>query len=401
MSKNMSLLKVLIVLLLFFFPFGELIRFNVGINIILKPVDIISALIFLWVVIYYIKEKKFRKSLKWYYFFFSIVGIVSLIINSYWLKPNELLTAFLYLLRWIIYMSIFFAVIHLDQQFRKKIVKFLFIDGIVVVLIGYIQFFMYPDLKNLYYLGWDDHMYRLFSSFFDPNFVGAFFVLYLIFVAGFLFAKVKHSKKFFWINITVAIATLIATFLTYSRSAILMLITSGVTFFIYVGKKKFIIYLLLIIGVFMVLASPYFYLENINPFRKYSSFQRLSDISKGLTIFKDHPIVGVGFDSYRYAQYRYHYECGNCTQNPVHNAAGTDNSIVFVLATTGLIGFAAYFNLWYQLIKKAWKIKNRFSIIFITSTVGLFINSLFNNSLFYTEIMIWMWFITSFLFEKN
>ena len=191
----MQILKILLISLLVVFPFGELIRFDLGNNIILKPVDVISALIFLWTTFLYIKEKEFRLSLKWYFFLFPLLGLFSLCINSYWLKPTEILTSFLYLLRWVAYSSVFFAGIQLDRKFRKKIGWFLFADGIVLLLIGFVQFFIYPSLKNLYYLGWDNHLYRLFSSFLDPNFAGAFFVLYLIFIAGFIFDKSKKNKK--------------------------------------------------------------------------------------------------------------------------------------------------------------------------------------------------------------
>ena len=179
-----------------------------------------------------------------------------------------------------------------------------------------------------------------------------------------------------------------------------MLIFSGVIFFILLEKKKFIIYLLVIITIFVLLASPFFYLENINLFRLNSSVERISDINKGLTIFRDHFLFGVGFDSYRYAQYRYHYEIP-IQPNPVHDASGTDNSFVFILATTGIFGFASYCYLWFKLFKKAWGRKNYYSLIFITSSIGLFISSLFNNSLFYAEIMIWMWFITSFMYVND
>src|SRR5258708_3515262 len=283
----MQILKLLLILLLLFFPFGELIRFTVGTNIILKPIDILAGILLLWTIFLYIKNKKFRLSLKPYYFYFPLVGLISLLINSYWLNTFELFASFLYLFRWISYMSIFFAMQQVDQKFRNKIILFLFIDGFIVVLIGFLQYFFYQSLVNLIYLGWDNHLYRLFSSFLDPNFVGAFFVLYLILVAGTIFTVHGEKKKTLFIKSLLIISTLIAVFLTYSRSGLLMLITSGITFFVQLQKKKFIIYLFFFIGVFIVFASPFFYLENINLFRSYESFERLADFKKGLTIFKD------------------------------------------------------------------------------------------------------------------
>jgi O-antigen ligase len=399
MSHIMRILKTLLITLLLFFPFGELIRFDVGNNIIVKPLDVIGGLIFFWTTVMYVKEKKFRSSLQWYFFLFPLTGLVSLGINSFWLKQNELLTSSLYLLRWVSYLSVFFAMLQMDEKFKKKVVWFLIADGLAVVLIGYLQYFFYPSLRNLFYQGWDDHLYRMFSSFLDPNFVGAFFVLYLVFIVGLLFNNLKNRKIMLMYSLVAAL-TLIAVFLTTSRSALLMLILSGISFFVFLNKKKFIIYLILLIFIFIIIASPFFYLENVNLFRSYSSFQRVSDTKRGFTIAKDHPIIGVGFNSYRYAQYRYHYE-SPINPNPVHDASGTDNSFLFVLATTGIVGLAAYCYMWFRLLKKAKTSKGYYPVVFIASAIGLFVDSFFNNSLFYPEIVVWMWLITSFIYEKK
>src|SRR5258708_13426785 len=126
----------------------------------------------------------------------------------------DMLVSFLYLLRWVSFMSIFFAVIQLDQKFKKKIIWLLFADGLLIALIGFLQFFFYPSLSNLFYLGWDNHLYRLFSSFLDPNFFFAFFLLYLFYLAGFLFTRDKKNTRNVTIQSLFLVLTLIATFLT-------------------------------------------------------------------------------------------------------------------------------------------------------------------------------------------
>jgi O-antigen ligase len=395
----MLLLKVLIIALLLFFPFGEIIRIDLGNNIFLKPVDAISILIFVWTSVMYIRSEEYRKSLQWYFFLFPAIGLISLLINTFWLKPNEFLSSLLYLVRWVAYLSVFFAVIKFDNGFIKIFKSFLIADGVIVLFIGFLQFFFYPSLRDLFYQGWDEHLYRMFSSFLDPNFVGAFFVLYLIFIAGFLFANLKNRKAITFYSLLLVV-TLVAIFLTYSRSALIMLVVSGITFFILKQKKKFILLLLGILTLFIVVLSPFFYIENLDLFRFNSSLSRLSDIGNAITIFKDHPLIGVGFNSYRYAQIHYHFVNPN-SLFPSHSAAGTDNSFVFILATTGVIGLITYFYLWYQLLKKAKLTKNKYPVVFISSVIGIFVNSLFNNSLFYPEIMLWMWMIAGLSFSKE
>ena len=67
------------------------------------------------------------------------------------------------------------------------------ISGSLIVLLGFIQLMFYPALRNLYYLGWDEHLYRMFSTFLDPNFAGAFFVLFTLFVID---MSLRYKKEF-------------------------------------------------------------------------------------------------------------------------------------------------------------------------------------------------------------
>ena len=75
--NTMRITKYLLILLLILFPFGEILRFDLGNNVFLKPLDVISLLLLVWTVILYVKNKSFRKSLQWYYFFFPLMGIES------------------------------------------------------------------------------------------------------------------------------------------------------------------------------------------------------------------------------------------------------------------------------------------------------------------------------------
>jgi hypothetical protein len=181
-----------------------------------------------------------------------------------------------------------------------------------------------------------------------------------------------------------------------------MLLVSGITLFILLNKKKYILYLLGAIVVFIIIISPFFYLENINLFRVNSSIARITDFGHVTQIIVDNPLLGVGFNTYHYAQLRYHL-IGTYSPFPSHSASGDDTSLLFVLATTGIIGLISYCYLWWKLIKSAYDTykQNMFALIFIASSVGLFVDALFNNSLFYAEIMLWMWVITGLMFEKK
>ena len=100
----------------------------------------------------------------------------------------------------------------------------------------------------------------------------------------------------------------------------------------------------------------------------------------------------MGFNAYRYAQNKY----ANLTDakwQTTHSGAGTDNSFLFVLATTGILGFLAYVYLLSNIfiLGKSKLRKNLFSAVLIASLTGLLVNSLFINSLFYVYILEWIW----------
>jgi hypothetical protein len=402
LSKNMLLLKILLIGLLVFFPFAEVLRISLGNNINFTPIDLLSVLLAVWTTVMYLKNRSFWPRLKLYYFLFPAFGLISLLINSFWLKPDEFFAAFLYLTRWVSYMSIFFALLPLDDSFKKKIIKLLVVDGLIVILAGYIQYLFYSNLGNLSYLGWDNHLYRLFSTFLDPNFVGTFFVLYILFIAGLFFPRMKkYGRKKIAAYSLLLVVTLVAIILTFSRSALVMLIVSGITFFIMQRKKKYILVLLGILVIFVIVISPFFYLENVNLFRRESSIERFGSIYNALIIIRDHPILGVGFNSYRYAQIQYHF-INPTHAHPSNAESGADTSLLFVFATTGIPGLISYCFLWYRLMQYAYrKYKvNQFALVFFASGIGLLVNSLFINSLFYAEIMMWIWMMAALMYKK-
>ena len=402
----MKFLKLLIVIALILFPLGEILRFDIGNNIVIKPLDVIVGLTaFWWVVLQFqrskFKTENFNSKLKTFLILFIGVGFLSLLLNLTWLKPHEFFVSLLYLIRWISYALIFFVIFQSDEKFKQRIKHLLFIDGFIILAAGYVQYFFYNSLRNLYYLGWDEHKHRMFSVFFDPNFLGAFLVLYLIFIGAKLFSKNKLKTNYRIFLYITSLLTLIAIFLTFSRSAILMLIVSSVVFLFLINKKKLIFALLGVTLLFGLISSPKFYDENMNLFREASSKARIVNFSIAWNIFQDHPIVGVGFNSYRYTKDLYGLD-HNWINVQSHSDSGTDNSFIFVLATTGIIGGIGYFGMWFVILKYAFARykKNIIATVLIASVVGLFVNSLFINSLFFAPFMLWVWILVG-LVEYN
>jgi len=381
--------KKLFIIILSFFTFGEVIRLDFGGGVALKPIDIAVGLTtIIWLIFRLVRKEKIKqKQIYIPVLFFAGSGAMSLLINYSSLTVGQFFAALMYLVRWIAYAGIFFVVSDFDKDFKKTISKRLIFVGSLIVGLGYLQYFFYNSLRNLFYLGWDEHMYRMFSVFLDPNFAGAFFVLFFLFLIN------KFLKDR---NIPIGILsflTLGAIFLTFSRSALIMLVVSTILLFALLNKKIWITALVATVFLSIAISSRYFNIENINLFRVISSEARLQTARKAIGIIGDHPVFGVGFNAYRYA--KLNGNLGGSNLNTVSHAdAGTDNSFLFVIATTGVIGFILYLFLWLNILKAV-------SPLAIASIIGVFVDSMFINSLFYSFIMLWLWIILALSMKSN
>lgn len=391
----MALLKYLFPILFLAFSLGELARIRVFASVNSGFFDLVLiSIIAIWIFF----SKKSKYSLLKPILIFSGVCLLSLVINLGRFHLDQIFISSLYLVRFILYSGIYFVLVDLDKANLKRIPIYMFFSGLLVIVLGFLQYFFYPNLVNLYYLGWDNHMYRLFSTFLDPNFTGAFFVLFLVFI--FILKDKIFSKKYIWVSYVVMVLNLIAIVLTFSRGALLMLLVSVVTYSFF--SKNWKITGGIIIGFVLVffILSPKFYVENMNLLRFASTEARLESAARALSIWKDNP-MGVGFNTYRYA--RTAYEPADWTNvGPSHAGSGVDNSFILVLVTAGFVGLGAYVYLLYRTLKLGYMNikKNKFALVLVVSLTGLIINSLFINSLFYSFLLFWV-FVLAGLTERS
>lgn len=398
----MKLLKILFVLTCITLPLGQVARLQLPGDINFSLFDIsVLLLSSVWIIRAITGKSSYRSyTLSAPILLFFLTILLSLVTNLFRYPPHDLAVAFLYGIRWLVFACVYFVIRGFDTEYKAKVRIMLTISGAVVVLFGFIQYVFYANLRNLYYLGWDEHLVRMFSTLLDPNFLGAFLVLLLLFflgqlVPGQISERVTKASS---VNIlpTIAltllsVATFISIFLTTSRSAFLMLLVSLITYFSLIGKKKWLLVFALCIGAILIFSSRFFYIENINPFRIASSLARVESGINALTIISKNPIFGVGFNAYRYAQYEYGFRTPQ-TEYPNHADSGTDNSYLFVFATSGLIGLVSYgYILWSLYRIGETKHHSPYRIILLSSLIGLMVDSLFINSLFYPLLMYWVW----------
>src|SRR3989338_695829 len=348
-------MNVLFNLLIFSLPLGVITRITPFPNFSFYLHDAVAGAIFLLFLhkVIFEKEKISHPQVLNAFLIFIAIAFFSLILNFGSLTLSAFFVSVSYLLRFLIYGSIFFSIQFIKES-STSIAKKLMVSGAIFIVFGYIQYLFYSNLRNLYYLGWDDHLYRLFSTFLDPNFAGIFLVLILLLTVQYFFLERKTKIKI--VIAMFSVLALIALYLTYSRSAFISMVL-GVSILLFLNKK----------------------IKVIIPF-----------------------IFGFGFNAYRYALLRYDLRTETGAQNS--NAdAGTDNSYLFILATTGIIGALAFINFgWrlFQAIKKSKK-QSGFKFLVQSSLSAIFINAFFINSLFYPLILVWIFILAGTTVNKK
>jgi O-antigen ligase len=391
----MGLLKIFFSVFLLSFPLAEVgrIQFENGVAITLNDL-FLGVLFFYWVVYrFLIVNKPIKSYLNKPILIFIFAALLSLVINFFNLSINNFLIASLYLIRFVCYLSLYFIVKEFSPSFKKRITFLLMTSGLLVLLLGYIQYFLYPSLRNLFYLGWDEHLYRMFSTFLDPNFAGIFFAIFFIY--NLIFVKEYISKKYnikSLMFLSLSVITLIGVYLTYSRSAFIALIVATTTYLILIEKKRFIVFALAFLLLIIFIAPKSFRTEGTNLLRINSSTARINSTEQGIQIFQQNPIFGVGFNAYRYAQNKY-LDLNNSYWQVTHSGAGTDNSFIFIIATTGIVGLVSYLYLLKSIfvLSKNNIRKNKYAIVLFSSLLGLIASSIFINSLFYVLLLEWVW----------
>lgn len=262
--------------------------------------------------------------------------------------------AVLYLIRLFLYS--FLLLIYLP----KNTSSLLNISFFIVPILGLLQYIFFPDLRFLKAVGYDDHYFRLTFPFLDPNYTGAI----LAFISLY---SIKNLKK---ISSQVLLAlSLVALSLTFSRISFVALFVGLLYLFFKNKKLRRLIILIFISLTLLVTFSPKPFGEGVNLQRTFSITARVDNFKKGINLFSTHPLTGVGYNTLPFSPSN-------------HSGAGLDSSLLFILSTTGIIGFMSFA---YLLFKTQQAVKDPY---LKAALLSLLIHSLANNTLFYAPVTI-------------
>lgn len=375
-SLTLNVIQALTLIVFILLPFGQLQRLQITPTISTYSHEIILAVsVILWIC-YQItsKTKRTKSVLEKPFLVFIGFALFSWLINfTRFGTPS--LPGLLYLLR----VSFYFGFYLLLNDFRhKKLLSFkiefiLTLVGVLLVLFSWLQYTVIPDTRFLYLIGWDDHLFRAIGTLFDPGFLGLIFVLTLILIED------KFNQDLFKI---IYIATFLIMLLTYARSAYFAFIIAALAHFsISKDWKRLIVKIFILFFALPLLPRPAG--EGVRLERTSSIYSRAQTAVSSMDIFKSNPIFGIGFNNYPLAaptQPNLKYP-----DLPSHPSA-PDNSFLFILATTGIIGLISFL----YFLGKTIILTHPYPTSFI-SIITILAHSFTNNSFFYPWILLWFW----------
>ncbi|OGE37817.1 hypothetical protein A3D79_02020 [Candidatus Daviesbacteria bacterium RIFCSPHIGHO2_02_FULL_39_8] len=377
------MLDILQILLIVGFTSGQLLKIPFGINSGITLLDLSVIILSIFGLINL--KRKIPKPSLWFVFAicFILIATISLIFTPLRLNFKEYFISFSYILRFFLYALLGFLIYcGAISGFKRNIISILTFCGLVLAVTGLIQLIFLPDLMFLSNFGWDPHYFRAAATFLDPNFLGSFLVLSLILI----FQKFTTAKKWNKIEILSFALIYIALLTTFSRGAYLAFLVS----FLYISmlrkSVKATLVTILLFGVLLLGFTTYQRLiaqpRGIN--REQSAEFRLGSWRQGWEIFSQNPILGVGFNAYRFALNQ--YGLSNEQFFKSHGSSTNDSSLLYVAATTGIVGLIIYLLFLGSFFYRGSHLLNAGLICLITQ-------SFFANTLFYPPLILWIFLI--------
>ncbi len=315
--------------LFFLFSLGQIGRIsfiNQQINVYLYEILLFGF--FIYLCNKYKTKPFFQKDTKWLYYFPISLALSFLLTFSQY-STNQNLIAFLYLLRTSFY---FIIIIYLryhaikQKDINEYIKPGLILFFIFTLVTSFVQYFLYPNLRNLSYLGWDPHLFRIFGVFFDTSISSAIFGLIILYILA-EFNKFSFTRMFRWL--------LLFTFaslgiLTYSRGFYISIL---ITLIFYLFKNKKIKYLIVILLIFItsLIIIPKPFGEGVNLLRVYSIESRIKQNNDGLKLWIKSPVFGIGYNQLKAVRQEQ-------TKIPAHSSSAYPSSFITILVTSGIIG---------------------------------------------------------------
>lgn len=367
MNKNRlthSLLRILLTLFFFLLSLGQIQRFQLTPQIAVYMHEVVLGGMILIsgreIVNFYsnfIPRIRRKKWLSYFIIFFFVQTFL------YQIWHFDLL-ALSYLLRLILYAQLFpitWLAVH-NLVFTKKQIYMLLVGmSILIAVLGFFQYLLFPDTRWLLAMGWDDHYYRLISTLFDPGFTG------LIIAAGLvIYLKVFTQKNNLINDSLTGLFFMLAILLTYSRATYLAI--GVVLLFNVIFAKKRVLYFIIFCSFALIPFLP-------RPTGEGVRLERTASITSRIT--SNHQALGsLSLTKVIWGRGLYRDIVPAGSDLPSH-AGVPDNSFIFLFVSLGVSGVALGISALWEL--RRWLLRE--PLLSLLILIG--VHSMINNSLFY------------------
>lgn len=336
-----KLLKSLLIILIISAALGQFTRIPFGNGALYASEFIMFAVFSLWFLWRtYIKKSINVRWIDISVIFVIIVLLVSLLLATQVFSTNATLIGLFYWIRLCAYLFLFRItddLIEYDPKISLSISTVIEYVIAAFAFLGLIQFLVFPDFSQYVQHGWDPHYYRVLSTFFDPNYAGLYMSIGFLFILGRWYEQKTLQRT------SLLIVILISILLTYSRSTYLALF-AGLSVFS-VLKDKRILIVMVVLGFLAFVSIPRVQERIIGAISfDETTALRFEDYRKTYEIFSDNIVFGVGYNVFRDAQedYGFFRNDRGVNYDGGHAGAGADNMILYIAATTGIMGLIAF-----------------------------------------------------------
>lgn len=336
---------------------GQLTRLELFSSVAILGYEFIMLLIVLlafitkWNIIKSVVQKT---QVKAFVFFLGILSL-SLLASLPRYIMHENIEAFAYLVRLILYALFFMTLFSFKTIALEKGLKIL---TILTILFSFAQYIFIPNLQFLESRGWDPHVGRVVGMFLDPTAAGTIFVLLF-----FYFLVQQVTCKQWYGKMSVSVVMLSSLFflilLTYSRVTYIGFV-SGLLYLLYRQYRPRLVLSVLIIFFICIPLLPRVSGESTNLQRTYSISTRLTDIKKGIVLWQQHPMLGIGYNHIPALK--------NVNSASNHSDSAFSSSFVTIMATSGLLGLGACIYLFLQIFRKGTLLTQNVTIIIVLTS---------------------------------
>jgi putative inorganic carbon (HCO3(-)) transporter len=309
------------------------------------------------------------------------------------------------ILRLLQYIFIFFVIVE-ELKDQKQIKKIVFSIGAGLILASVDEIWQVAtgrDFIRGYATIVNIGLVRATASFKDSNTLGIYLSAIAPLIFGLTLYYFKGVRKIALVLVSLLALTGIA--LTYSRPTLLA--TYVAIFFLGLARRsKFLVAILII----FTLVSPFLLPKSVkdwakvvdyNPIRFMCNDDRIAVYLNSLNMIKDHPIIGLGANTYmkNYRKYKESPEYRNIVTLDYMYA---HNNFLHMAAEIGLVGLGIFIYLLYKLFRGCANIYRRLDGHFLkvvllslsACLIAFLINGFTESSLYSSRVAIIFWYIT-------